>query len=120
MAWVDAGAFDAIPPRGARVLHVDGERIAVFRTSDDRVFALRDTCPHRGGPLSQGIVHGHCVTCPLHDWVIDLATGQATGPDEGVTFAYEARLEHGRVMLDVSRRETDADSVARSAAVEAG
>lgn len=101
MAWFDAGGIDAIPVRGARVLHLDGQRIAVFRTSDGKIFALRDACPHRGGPLSQGIVHGGCVTCPLHDWVIDLATGKATGPDEGSTRTYQVRLEQGRILLDI-------------------
>jgi nitrite reductase (NADH) small subunit len=120
MAWMDAGALDAIPPRGARVLHVDSERIAVFRTSDDEVFALRDSCPHRGGPLSQGIVHGNCVTCPLHDWVIDLASGRATGPDEGSTPAYAARLVHGRILLDVSRTASEAETIEANIAAEAG
>jgi len=102
MSWLDAAALDAIPPRGARVLDVGGERIALFRTSDDSVFALRDRCPHRGGPLSQGIVHGSCVTCPLHDWVIDLATGEAVGPDEGSTPVFPVRVVAGRVEVDVS------------------
>jgi nitrite reductase (NADH) small subunit len=100
--WVDAGPVKSIPPRGARVLRVDGHDIAVFRTGDDRVFALRDKCPHRGGPLSQGIVHDHCVTCPLHDWVIDLATGVACGPDEGTTAIYGVRVEQGRVLVGIA------------------
>ena len=62
--------------------------IAVFRTVDDQVFAIEDHCPHRGGPLSQGIVHGGCVTCPLHNWVIALETGEAQGADEGAVTTY--------------------------------
>jgi len=77
--WHRVGRLDQIPPLGARVVDVAGRSLAIFRTSSDRVFALLDRCPHRGGPLSQGIVHGSCVTCPLHDWVIDLATGEAIG-----------------------------------------
>jgi nitrite reductase (NADH) small subunit len=120
MAWIDAGALDAIPRRGARVLHVDGERVAVFRTSDDKVFALRDACPHQGGPLSQGIVHGNSVTGPLHDWDIDLATGRATGPDEGSTPAYEARIEQGRVLLDVIPAAKAGETIETGIAAQAG
>ena len=100
MSWLDAGPLAAIPPRGARVIEAGGERIALFRTGDDRVFALRDRCPHRGGPLSQGIVHGARVTCPLHDWVIDLASGAATGADVGCTPVFRVRVEAGRVLVD--------------------
>ena len=66
------------------------------------MFALRDQCPHRGGPLSQGIVHGTRVTCPLHDWVIDLSTGSATGADEGSTATFKVRVVDGRVALELS------------------
>jgi nitrite reductase (NADH) small subunit len=128
MTWIDAGPMESIPRCGARVLrvacasaraataatgggnaeHVERaetgeEAIAVFRTGDGRVFALGDRCPHRGGPLSQGIVHGASVTCPLHDWVIDLASGAACGPDEGKTPTYEVCLENGRVLIRVGR-----------------
>ena len=82
-SWVDIGALTDIPARGARVVKAPGGDIAVFRTVDDEVFALRDRCPHKGGPLSQGIVHGAAVTCPLHNWVIDLLSGEATGADDG-------------------------------------
>ena len=73
----------------------------MFRTSTGAVFALRDQCPHRGGPLSQGIVHGTRVTCPLHDWVIDLTTGRATGADEGATATYNVRVVDGRIALEL-------------------
>ena len=102
MSWLDVGPLVAIPPRGARVIEAGGERIALFRTGDDRVFALRDHCPHRGGPLSQGIVHGARVTCPLHDWVIDLASGEATGADVGCTPVFAVRVEAGRVLVGVT------------------
>jgi nitrite reductase (NADH) small subunit len=101
VSWYDAGPVDGIPPRGARVVVLGDERIAVFRAGDDRLFALRDRCPHRGGPLSQGIVHGHRVTCPLHDWVIELASGEAVAPDKGCTAVFEVRVEAGRVLVDV-------------------
>ena len=102
MSWVFAGMLDDIPLRGARVLRIADESIGVFRTSGNKVYALRDSCPHKAGPLSQGIVHGQCVTCPLHDWVIDLTTGQATGPDEGATRTYPVSVRDGRVLVDVS------------------
>jgi len=74
--------------------------IAVFRTADDAVFALQDACPHKGGPLSQGIVHGNKVTCPLHGWNLDLASGEACTPDVGCAKRYETRVENGVVWLE--------------------
>jgi nitrite reductase (NADH) small subunit len=101
MSWVDVGPLTGLPERGARVVRVGGVGIAVFRTGAGEVFALRDSCPHRGGPLSQGIVHGGRVTCPLHDWVIDLKSGSAVGADEGCTPTFAARVQAGRVSIDV-------------------
>jgi nitrite reductase (NADH) small subunit len=75
----------------------------VFRTSEDAVFAIDDRCPHKGGPLSQGIVHGTLVTCPLHNWVISLETGLAQGADQGEVATYPIRIEAGRLLLDASR-----------------
>ncbi|WP_417519769.1 nitrite reductase small subunit NirD [Minwuia sp.] len=97
--WLDIAALDDIPRRGSRILKLADDCIAIFRTVDDRVFALRDQCPHRKGPLSQGIVHGASVTCPLHNWVISLETGMAQGVDEGGTMTFPARVEGGRVLL---------------------
>jgi nitrite reductase (NADH) small subunit len=104
MSWVDAGPLSAIPARGARVLRIGKRDIALFRTSDDHVYALRDRCPHQGGPLSQGIVNGSCVTCPLHNWVIDLSTGAAIGPDKGHTKCFVVRVTDARVFVDVPTR----------------
>ena len=101
MSWIDVGPETALPSRGARVLKIGSLEIAVFRTGTGEVFALHDRCPHRGGPLSQGIVHGGRVTCPLHDWVIDLTTGRATGADEGSTATYTVRVVDGRIALEV-------------------
>ena len=83
--WTSVGSIDDIPRRGARCVRNGDMTIAVFRTVDDQIFALEDKCPHRNGQLSQGIVHGNCVTCPLHNWVISLETGSAQGADEGQT-----------------------------------
>jgi nitrite reductase (NADH) small subunit len=100
MTWVDVGALVELPERGARVVRLGNTNVAVFRTGSGQVYALRDECPHRGGPLSQGIVHGERVTCPLHDWVIDLKSGHATGADTGCTAAFAVRVIGGRVLLD--------------------
>ncbi|MEO5641613.1 MAG: nitrite reductase small subunit NirD [Sphingomicrobium sp.] len=100
--WLDVGAISDIPQRGARTVTRPGEDdIAVFRTIDDRVFALVDRCPHKGGPLSQGIVHGHSVACPLHNWNIALASGAAQGPDSGCTPTIAAKVEDGRIFLAI-------------------
>jgi len=97
--WIEIGALDDIPKLGSRVVETEGGDIAVFRAADDSVFALRDRCPHKNGPLSQGIVHGHTVTCPLHNWKIDLASGEAQAPDEGCTGKYDVMVESGVVYL---------------------
>jgi len=101
--WLDVGALEDVPRRGARVVRTKEGCIAVFRTADDRIFALNDRCPHKGGPLSQGIVHGTAVTCPLHNWVISLETGAALGADQGEVRKYAMRVEGGRLLLDVSQ-----------------
>jgi nitrite reductase (NADH) small subunit len=83
MNWIDIGTMTEIPRRGARCVVTPQGRIAIFRTMDDKFFAIEDRCPHKDGPLSQGIVHGNAVTCPLHNWVISLETGTALGADKG-------------------------------------
>ncbi|MFN3483054.1 nitrite reductase small subunit NirD [Rhabdaerophilum calidifontis] len=100
--WLDIGAEADIPLRGARVVRAPIGDIAVFKAADGTLFALRDRCPHKGGPLSQGIVHGHAVTCPLHNWVISLETGEAQGADHGCTPKIPLRVENGRVLLDAA------------------
>lgn len=97
--WIEIGTLGDIPRRGARCVKSGAVTIAVFRTVDDRVFALEDKCPHRGGPLSQGIVHDGCVTCPLHNWVVSLETGEAQGVDEGAATVFAIRLEGERILL---------------------
>ena len=97
--WLDIGGLDEVPLRGARVVRTPRGCLAVFRTSEDEVFALDDRCPHRGGPLSDGIVHGRSVTCPLHNWVISLNTGEAQGADEGRVRVHAVRVEDGRILL---------------------
>ena len=100
--WVDIGPLDAIPQRGARVVKTGMGCVAVFRTHEDRVFALDNACPHKNGPLAEGIVHGNSVTCPLHNWVFDLETGQAQGADSGQVATYPARVDDGHIWLEAS------------------
>lgn len=103
--WIEIGPLEAIPSRGARVITNPVGDIAVFRAGDDHVFALRDRCPHKGGPLSQGIVHGHRVTCPLHNWSINLQDGHAVAPDQGCAAAFPVRVENGIVYLNLAAVE---------------
>lgn len=98
--WIDIASIDEIPVRGARVVKTSEGCVAVFRTGADEVFALDNACPHKAGPLAEGIVHGKSVTCPLHNWVISLETGEAQGADEGQVSTYPARVENGRILLD--------------------
>ncbi len=105
--WIDIGALAEIPVRGARVVKTRAGCVAVFRTAEDEVFALDDRCPHKGGPLSDGIVHGASVTCPLHNWVIALTDGKAQGADEGMVATYPARVEGGRVLIDAALLRAD-------------
>jgi nitrite reductase (NADH) small subunit len=98
LTWRTVGVLEDIPRLGSRVVTTPSGDIAVFRTADDSVFALYDRCPHKAGKLSQGIVHGQSVTCPLHNWVIDLADGKAREPDEGCTRIVPVRVT-GRVIL---------------------
>lgn len=100
--WIEIGDLAEVPSRGARVVRTSRGDIAVFRAADDRIFALNDRCPHMGGPLSQGIVHGHSVTCPLHNWVIGLADGQAQGADSGCTRSIPVKVEQGKILLRLS------------------
>jgi len=99
--WTEIVTLQEIPALGSRVIKTDTMDIAVFRTSDDEIFAIRNECPHKKGPLSEGIVHGHAVTCPLHNWKIDLTSGEALGPDEGCTNIYQTKVEDGKVFLSL-------------------
>jgi nitrite reductase (NADH) small subunit len=99
--WTVICRVDEIPVLGARrVARERGMDVAVFRNGEDQVFALLDRCPHKGGPLSQGIVFGTSVACPLHNWTIGLADGQARAPDQGCTQRFSCRVQDGQVMLD--------------------
>jgi nitrite reductase (NADH) small subunit len=101
--WKSVCNLDDIPVLGSRrIARPEGPPVAVFRTADDRVFALLDRCPHKGGPLSQGIVFGDRVACPLHNWTIRLDSGEACEPDHGCTTRFAVKLEGGVVHLDAT------------------
>lgn len=101
-AWIEIGLVKEIPQKGARIVKTPFGCMAVFRTEEDDVFAIEDRCPHEGGPLSNGIVHGRAVTCPLHNWVISLENGEAQGADEGHVATYGVRVEDGRIFVDAT------------------
>ncbi|RZI85953.1 MAG: nitrite reductase small subunit NirD [Rubrivivax sp.] len=101
--WKPICTLEDIPVLGTRrVSRAQGGEVAVFRAADDQVFALLDRCPHKGGPLSQGIVFGHSVACPLHNWTIGLDTGYALAPDVGCTPKFSVKLDAGQVFLDLN------------------
>jgi nitrite reductase (NADH) small subunit len=99
--WVKVCRVADIPALGARVVHSRQGDIAVFRNAEDEVFALADKCPHQGGPLSQGIVFGRRVACPLHNWNIQLEDGCAAAPDVGCARRYPVKVESGAVFLQL-------------------
>jgi nitrite reductase (NADH) small subunit len=99
MTYVEIGTTADVPLRGARCVSTPLGRIAVFRTAEEGFFAIEDRCPHKGGPLSQGIVHGRAVTCPLHNWVISLETGKALGADEGAVRTIPLKIEGDRLLV---------------------
>ena len=107
--WKKICLVTDIPVLGSRcVARPQGLDVAVFRNDQDAVFALLDRCPHKGGPLSQGIVFGTNVACPLHNWTIDLAGGCAKAPDVGCTPKFSVKVEAGEVFLDAAELATHA------------
>lgn len=115
--WTKVCHVEDIPVAGARrIARPSGMDVAVFRTTDDHVFALLDRCPHKGGPLSQGIVFGTSVACPLHNWTIGLDTGQAAAPDEGCTPKFAVKVEAGVIYLRAAELASHATDLTRPVA----
>ena len=102
--WVDVGHTSDIPYQGARRVETHMGAVAVFCTVDHEYYAVMDKCPHKGGPLSEGIVHGKAIACPLHNWSISLANGEALGADagKGCTPTVPLRIEDGRILLGLN------------------
>jgi nitrite reductase (NADH) small subunit len=96
---MDIGSVHDVPLEGARFITVNGVNIAVFKTSTGKIRALDNACAHKGGPLSEGIVHGEFVTCPLHNWVFSLKTGEAQGADKGCVKTYNVEVKNERIIL---------------------
>jgi nitrite reductase (NADH) small subunit len=112
--WTSVCGVEDIPVLGSRrVARAQGLDVAVFRNDAGEVFALLDRCPHKGGPLSQGIVFGTSVACPLHNWTIGLCTGQAAAPDEGCTPKFAVKVEAGQVFLKTSELASHATEQTR-------
>jgi nitrite reductase (NADH) small subunit len=112
--WKKICLVSEIPVLGSRcVARPVGVDVAVFRNDKDEVFALLDRCPHKGGPLSQGIVFGTSVACPLHNWTIGMADGCAKAPDEGCTPKFSVKVENGAVHLDAGELATHAIDLTR-------
>jgi len=99
--WFEVAPLQDIPSLGSRVVDTPDMRIAVFRGNNDQVYAIKDACPHKNGPLSQGIMHGDSATCPLHNWKISLKNGEALGPDEGCTNVFQTRVDDGVVFIEL-------------------
>ena len=99
--WIEVGTIEDIPSLGSRVIEGPEGDIAIFRNSKDEIFALRDSCPHKQGPLSQGIVHDKTVTCPLHNWKIELDTGNVKAPDEGCAGKYDIKTEANKIFISL-------------------
>jgi nitrite reductase (NADH) small subunit len=112
--WTQICRIEDIPVLGSRrVARAQGLDVAVFRNDTDDVFALLDRCPHKGGPLSQGIVFGTSVACPLHNWNIGLCDGQAQAPDVGCTPRFEVKVDNGVVFLNTEELRTQATDLTR-------
>jgi nitrite reductase (NADH) small subunit len=99
--WLEVGLLEEIPQQGSRIVTTKKYDIAVFRTVNDEIFAIKDACPHKQGKLSQGIVHAKKVTCPLHNWTISLESGEALGADEGCTNVFATKIEQGLISIDL-------------------
>jgi nitrite reductase (NADH) small subunit len=105
--WIPICNISEIPTLGSRRLErTKGLEVAIFKNAQQEVFALLDFCPHKGGPLSQGIVYGKHVSCPLHNWSIDLNSGQAQAPDTGCTVSFAIKVDHDVVHLDENELKT--------------
>lgn len=109
--WFEVGQVSDIKRLGARVVKSPRGDIAVFRTAEDEIFAMFDKCPHKGGPLSQGIVHGRAVACPLHNWNIDLNTGEVLGPDNGCTRTIPVDVKDGFIQIYVEVEKVSQSNV---------
>jgi len=97
--WIQVCKLDDIPPSQARTVNAGANMIAVFRLTDDRIKAVENRCPHKQGPLAEGIISGDDILCPLHNWRISLESGEVAAPDHGCVKTYATKVENGQVFL---------------------
>lgn len=101
MSEVIVGPLTSIPPGEGRNFEIGGQKIAVFRNRSDQVFAVQAACPHKGGPLADGLLGGLTLVCPLHAWKFELTTGAAIVGECGLkTFGVRVD-EKDRIVLKV-------------------
>jgi nitrite reductase (NADH) small subunit len=100
--WYRVGDRADVPPREGRVVRIGARDIAVFNLGD-RYVAVDNRCPHKGGPLADGIVAGHTIVCPLHAWKIDLETGGVERPSgaNACVARYDVRVVEGAIVVRV-------------------
>lgn len=100
--WIALANVDDIPLREGRPVTIDGREIAVFNLGD-RFAAVENRCPHRGGPLADGIVIASAIVCPLHNWRIGLEDGNVVKPqhEPACVATWPARVESGRVLIQL-------------------
>lgn len=106
MSWIRITRTENIPLREGRAVKVGEEEIAIFNLGD-KYLAVGNRCPHRGGPLADGIVSGQTVVCPLHAWKVCLTSGEVKGDPASCTKSYPVEVVNGIVMIELAsaRRE---------------
>ncbi len=97
--WIKIIQVEDVPVMGSRKVVVGDDEIVIFKTRDESIFAVNNVCPHKQGKLSEGLVHDHMVTCPMHNWDIDLETGVVKDEDNSCTKKYETKVEEGVIYL---------------------
>jgi nitrite reductase (NADH) small subunit len=106
MKWIRVTETGNIPLREGRSVRIGEEEIAIFNLGESEFVAVDNACPHRGGPLCDGIVSGKVVTCPLHGYKVSLESGHVVKPDVAVKVnSYPVRVEDGVVLIKCSKRE---------------
>jgi nitrite reductase [NAD(P)H] small subunit len=99
--WTRITGIENIPPREGRSVAINGLELAIFNLQD-RFVTIENQCPHKGGPLCDGIVSGTTVVCPLHGWRFDLDSGMATRASSPACInTFPTRVENGVVLVDV-------------------
>lgn len=96
---IKIGTIDEFQVNIGKLVEIEDHAIAVFRLADRKFNAVENRCPHKGGPLAEGIVSGDYVFCPLHDWKIDLKDGNVQAPDHGCVKKFDVTIEGEEVFI---------------------